>query len=172
MGDMKITYDKLEVIRKSMGNRQNEVNEFEQKELWNKHVFKRGPNKSITVDDYASYLEGMGDMHNNMKLFITGLFNAFSTAEFRKKNTILAYEDFARFWEILAGVEPRHCKKIFIRDFLNPITMASLLEDFVHFLTKEDFFDPDSTRVFLLLKPSYEVDPCFEEFCRPSCCNV
>ncbi|CAC5378541.1 unnamed protein product [Mytilus coruscus] len=171
--DMERTNNTLEQLRLAIGDRRTALNADAQKKWWNDHIFKRGTNKHISVDDYVTYLEGIynpADMRNKMRPVITGFFNFFSTPDFRKKNCILAEEDFIKFWAILKNVDKVHCRNIYIRHFLNPSTMESFLEDFVALVSYNDFFDENTIRVHTVLKPprSATCDP----ICHPSFCGV
>ncbi|XP_061195951.1 uncharacterized protein LOC133204223 [Saccostrea echinata] len=57
--DMEKTNAKLEQIRTLLNGRDSALSEDEQKKWWNNHVFKRGPGKDISLEDYISYLEGL-----------------------------------------------------------------------------------------------------------------
>ncbi|XP_048755717.2 uncharacterized protein LOC125666579 isoform X2 [Ostrea edulis] len=156
--DMKKTNAKLEEIRKLLGARNTAMKEGDQKKWWNEHIFKTGPGKDISVDDYISYLDGTvgavapHEKAGKVKPMVMGLFNIFSTESFRKKNFILGEEDFVKFWAILADVDERHCRRMLIRHFPTPLTMAYFLEDFTAFLSHQDFYDEYSNRIFNVLK--------------------
>jgi hypothetical protein len=155
---MKKTNAKLEQIRKILGARTTTMKEADQKKWWNDHVFKTGPGKDISVADYVSYLEGTvgavppHEKAGKVKPMATGLFNFFSTDNYRKKNLILGEEDFVKFWAILADADERHCRKMLLRHFPTPLTLAYFLDDFTAFLSHQDFFDEYSSRIFNVLK--------------------
>ncbi|XP_071182051.1 uncharacterized protein [Mytilus edulis] len=171
--DMKKTNATLEQLRLAVGDRRTALNADAQNKWWDDHIFKRGANKHISVEDYVAYLEGIynpADMGNKMRPVITGFFNFFSTPDFRKKNCILTEEDFIKFWTILKNVDKVHCRNIYIRHFLNPTTMESFLGDFVALVSSNDFFDENTIRVHTVLKPPRS-SPC-DTICHPSCCGV
>ncbi|XP_052064800.1 uncharacterized protein LOC127704705 [Mytilus californianus] len=155
-GDMEKTNARLDALRRAIGDRTTALDAEKQKKWWNDHIFKRGVNKDISIDGYINYLEGIynpADMEKKIRPVITGFFNFFTTPDFRKKNLPIVEEDFTKFWMILTNMDELHCKRLFIRHFLNPLTMASFLEDFVAFLAYNDFFDENTTRVHNILKP-------------------
>ncbi|CAC5378073.1 unnamed protein product [Mytilus coruscus] len=156
IGDMEKINARLDALRRAIGDRTTALDAEKQKKWWNDHIFKRGVNKDISIDGYINYLEGIynpADMEEKMRPVITGFFNFFTTPDFRKKNLPFVEEDFIKFWTILTNMDELHCKRLFIRHFLNPLTMASFLEDFVAFLAYNDFFDENTTRVHNILKP-------------------
>ncbi|XP_056007691.1 uncharacterized protein LOC125666332 [Ostrea edulis] len=156
--DMKKTNAKLEEIRKRLGARNTAMEEADQKKWWNEHIFKTGRGKDISVADYVSYLQGTvgaavpHEKAGKVKAMVTGFFNIFSTEGFRKKNLILGEEDFVKFWAILADVDERHCRRMLIRHFPTPLTLAYFLEDFTAFLSHQEFFDEYSNRIFNVVK--------------------
>lgn len=153
------------MIREAIGDRTSAVKEADQNKLRNDHIFKRGENKDILVEEYVSYLERMYDpsyMEDIKRSFFTGLYDAFSTSVFRKKNDNFSMENFCTFWKILAGVDAKLCKRVFTRGFSNPLTLEGLLEEFVQFVSLDEFVYVESLRVFLILKALYEVVPFFD----------
>ncbi|XP_076115243.1 uncharacterized protein LOC143083016 isoform X1 [Mytilus galloprovincialis] len=154
--DMEKINARLEELRQAIGDRPTPLDAEKQNKWWNDHIFKRGVDKDISIDGYINYLEGIynpADMEKKMRTVITGFFNFFSTPQFRKQNQPIIEEDFIKFWTIFKNMDKLHCRRSFIRHFLNPLTMASFLEDFVAFLSYNDFFDENTTRVHNLLKP-------------------
>lgn len=154
--DMEKINARLDELRQAIGERTTPLDAEKQNKWWNEHIFKRGVDNDISIDGYISYLEGIynpADMEGKMRPVITGFFNFFSTPEFRKQNQPIIEEDFIKFWTILKNMDKLHCRRSFIRYFLNPLTMANFLEDFVAFLSYSDLFDENTTRVHNLLKP-------------------
>ena len=147
---MKITNEKLERLRKLIGGRRTALSASDQKKWWNDNIFKCGPGKDISVEDYICHLEE--DVAKKAGPTIKGWFNFFTTQDYLKKNLIIGEDDFIRFWSILVGVEESHSKDMYIRHFPKPVTMASFLEDFVAFLSNPDFFDEYSQRVYSVIK--------------------
>nr|XP_022291290.1 uncharacterized protein LOC111102720 [Crassostrea virginica] len=148
--DMKITNEKLERLRNLIGGRRTALSASDQKKWWNDNIFKCGPGKDISVEDYICHLEE--DVAKKAGPTIRGWFNFFTTQDYLKKNLIIGEDDFIRFWSILVGVEESHSKDMYIRHFPKPVTMASFLEDFVAFLSNPDFFDEYSQRVYSVIK--------------------
>ncbi|XP_062610688.1 uncharacterized protein LOC134272479 [Saccostrea cucullata] len=112
--DMERTNAKLEQIRRLVGARNTPLSAEEQKKWWDEHVFKSGPGKSISMNDYISCLES----NCPAKVIATGFFNFFSTEAYRKRNLIITEEDFVKFWAILADVDERHCREVFLKHIL------------------------------------------------------
>ncbi|XP_061175544.1 uncharacterized protein LOC133184468 [Saccostrea echinata] len=156
--DMERTNAKLEQIRRLVGARNTPLSAEEQKKWWNDHIFKSGPGKNISMNDYISCLEA----NCPAKAIVTGFFNFFSTEVYRKKNLIISEEDFVKFWAILAGVDERHCREVFVKHIPSPLTMAFFLEDFEAFLSHNEFWNEYGYRVFNILK--------YKDSCR--CCRV
>jgi hypothetical protein len=155
---MEKTNAKLEQIRRLFGARESPLSREDQQKWWEDHIFKSGPGKPISLEDYTCYLMSAGDM----RPVITGLFKFFSTDEYRKRNLIMGEDDFVRFWGILADVDERHSREMFNRYFPAPVTMTSFLEDFVAFVSHPDFWDEYNNRVYNVVK-----------FRRSGfCCNV
>ncbi|XP_061175545.1 uncharacterized protein LOC133184469 [Saccostrea echinata] len=163
--DMERTNAKLEQIRRLVGARDTPLSAEEQKKWWNDHIFKSGPGKDISMTDYVMWVESnipLHEMANKVKPIITGFFNFFSTEDYRKKNLIIGEEDFVMFWAILADVNERHCRKMFVKHIPSPLTMAFFLEDFEAFLSHNEFWNEYAYRVFNILK--------YRDSCR--CCRV
>jgi hypothetical protein len=165
---MEKTNAKLEQIRRLVGVQRSPLSAEKQKKCWNDHVFKSGPGKPISLEDYMSHLEGtiasLDKSHENankMRPIITGFFNFFSTEEYRKKNIIIGEEDFVKFWRILADSDEQHSREMFNKHFPAPLTMASFLDDFTALISHVEFWEEYSNRVFNLLK-----------FRRPGCCHI
>ncbi|VDI29208.1 Hypothetical predicted protein [Mytilus galloprovincialis] len=75
--DMKKTNATLEQLRLAIGDRRTALNADAQTKWWDDHIFKRGADKHISVEDYVAYLEGIynpADMGNKMRPVITGFF--------------------------------------------------------------------------------------------------
>ncbi|CAC5378074.1 unnamed protein product [Mytilus coruscus] len=171
--DMEKTNARLELLRRTIGDRKTALNADAQKKWWDEHVFKRGVNKDISIEDYITYFEGVYTPHgmeSAMRPVITGFFNFFSTPEYRKKNIPILEEDFIKFWTILKNVDESHCRRMFVRYFLNPLTMASFLENFVALISHNDFYDEKTLRVYKILNPQRS-GTC-DLICHPSSCNV
>ena len=158
--DMRITNEKLERLRRMIGARQTALSPEDQQKWWNDNVFKCGPGKSISVEDYMAHLlEQLGlskspEMASKIRPVIKGWFKFFTTEDYMKRNLIIGEYDFIRFWSILAEYVPEsHCKKMFIKNFPTPFTMDSFLEDFVSFVSNPDFYDEYSNRVYNVIKP-------------------
>ncbi|XP_062592535.1 sarcoplasmic calcium-binding protein-like [Saccostrea cucullata] len=153
--DMERTNAKLEQIRRLVGARNTPLSAQEQKKWWNNNIFKSGPGKSISMTDYISWLESSAPPHemaSKLKPMVTGFFNFFSTEDYEKKNLIMSEDDFVKFWTILADINERHCREVFVKHIPSPLTMAYFMEDFVAFLSHNEFWNEYGYRVFNILK--------------------
>ncbi|XP_071120910.1 uncharacterized protein [Mytilus edulis] len=171
--DMEKTNARLELLRRTIGDRKTALNAGAQKKWWDENIFKRGVNKDISVDDYITYLEGIYTPHgmeSTMRPVITDFFNFFSTPDYRKKNIPILEVEFFKFWTILKNVDESHCRRMFVRYFLNPVTMASFLDNFVSLIAHNDFFDEKTLRVHKILNPKRS-GTC-DLICHPSFCDV
>jgi hypothetical protein len=155
---MEKTNAKLEQIRRLVGARSSPLSAEDQKKWWDDHIFKGGPGKPISLEDYTSNIitmvniEHPGENANKLRPIINGFFNFFSTDNYRKRNNIISEEDFVMFWRILADIDERHCRNMFNKHFPAPLTMASFLEDFTALISHVDFWDEYSSRIYNLLK--------------------
>ncbi|XP_062613866.1 uncharacterized protein LOC134275614 [Saccostrea cucullata] len=156
--DMEKTNAKLEEIRKLFGAKDTALSAGNQKKWWNENIFKGGPGKDISVDDYVSYLEGTVGMappherNGKVKPMITSFFSFFSTEYYRKKNLIMNRGEFLKFWTILANVDEIHCRKMYTKHFPTPFTMQYFLNDFESFLANDTFFDEFANRIFNIVR--------------------
>ncbi|XP_062613860.1 uncharacterized protein LOC134275608 isoform X2 [Saccostrea cucullata] len=156
--DMEKTNAKFEELRKLFGVRNSALSAAKQKKWWNDHIFKLGPGNDISVNDYIYYLEGtVGGVvpsarPKKVKPVVTGFFDFFSTGEYRKKSLIIGQNDFVKFWTILVGLDEVQGKKLFLKNFPAPFTMTHFMEDFVNFLSNDEFLDEVSYRVFNVLR--------------------
>ncbi|XP_062596642.1 sarcoplasmic calcium-binding protein-like, partial [Saccostrea cucullata] len=156
--DMEKTNAKLEQIRLFINCKDSAPSEEEQKKWWNDHVFKCGPGKDICLEDYICYLEGFAQPHERpgkFKPIITQFFDFFSTEEYRKKNLILGERDFVKFWTLLLNIDERHCRNMFIKHVPSPLTLASLLDDFVALVSHDDVLNNDNYRLLAVLKQKH-----------------
>ncbi|XP_062609835.1 sarcoplasmic calcium-binding protein-like isoform X2 [Saccostrea cucullata] len=156
--DMEKTNAKLEQIRLLVNFKDSAPSEEEQRKWWNDHVFKRGPGEDISLEDYISYLEGFAEPDLRPVKFlpiITQFFDFFSTEEYRKKKLILGERDFVKFWTILVNIDERHCKYMFIKHVPSPLTLASLLDDFVALVSHDDVLNNDNYRLLAVLKQNH-----------------
>lgn len=157
--DMRITNEKLEMLRKLIGARTTALSDDVQMKWWNDYIFKRGPGKDIEVEDYIMVVEGIlgkgppHDRANKIKPVIKQWFEFFTTDEYLKKKLILGGGDFTKFWTILDGsAHEQHYKDMYIKHFPAPFNMSEFYEDFVAFLSNPDFFDEFSNRIYHVVK--------------------
>lgn len=122
-------------------------------------MFRCVPGKDISLEDFMIYLEGLigndrppPERANKFRPIITGFFNFFSTETYRRENLIIGGVDFVKFWAIQADVEEQHCKEMLIKCVPSPVTIASLLGDFVTLVSNNEPWHYNNWRLFAILK--------------------
>ena len=154
--DMRATNAKLEELCRLFGARTDPLSADDQKKWWNEHIFKHGEGKDISAEEYVNYMEGymrpLGERHKRAKLLIEQWFKFIFTDEVLKNNTIYGELDFCKFWTILARVDESHSRKMYVRNFPTPFTVKDFLQDFISLLSKDEFFDENSNRIFSVIK--------------------